>query len=145
MYAWTLAVRGSFVLAACGRVGFDPQPLADATAVIVDDPACTPQPGQSARVLHLVGVTAGDHLATGSNRHTATYCYSGLYHGGAGSLTASMVHDGGTGTVTESTVDIATGNGFGTVTLHGPGCTPCFVQIEADGLIDDGPVTNYSD
>lgn len=88
---------------------------------------------QPAPFLHLIDV-----LPDGNNSfYTAHYCYAGL----SGPLIASMRVAMDLSVFSETTVAIETLRAD--LFVGGANCSACFVRIEANGLVYDGPTTDY--
>lgn len=128
------------VVAACGRYGFDARRTPDTTSDapldapvvipdgIVDAAAC----GSPAPFLAFLDVVVFGNPAT----QTVRYCYAGL----AGPLLAEMreldgtVFAQATGPIEPAMIDIVIG---------GANCNACFIRLSANGLVADGPVTDF--
>lgn len=123
--------------AGCGRLGFDPPPgagaLDGALPDVAFDPATLVACSQPAPFLHFIDVISPGNPST----QYARWCYAGL----TGSLVASVWYAPGDVMFTSSTADVA--ERIVPLIFGSSGCGQCFVRLEAGGLVDEGPVTNY--
>ncbi len=138
----TLILTGILV-AGCGRLGFEPQPrseLADAalpdvsTSGVPFDPMTLVGCGQAAPFLHFIDVIQVGNVST----QYARYCSAGL----VGPLGASVRYASDGDVFTWTSVDIAAQ--IVALQFGSSGCAQCFVRLEANGLFDEGPVTDYA-
>jgi hypothetical protein len=107
-------------------------PPADARGAGVDAPSECAQP---APFLHLITVVASNN----GNTQTALYCSAGL----SGTLDATIRRSGsGKSKFAEVTGPIVA-SGQAVFDLGGADCLGCFVRLEAGGLEDNGPITDF--
>jgi len=98
--------------------------------VPTDGLAICMQPAPFLRLVDVVGNGNG-------SVYTAVYCYSGL----AGPLTASMRRSSDGGVFIETTVAITAG--AADLFIGSADCNACFVRLEANGIVEDGPSTDF--
>jgi hypothetical protein len=136
-------VLGGILLAGCGRLGFESQSrseLADAAPPDVSvsgvpfDPMTLVGCSQAAPFLHFIDVIQVGNVST----QYARYCYAGL----VGPLVATVRYAVDGDVYVGATVDIAAE--VVSLQFGSSGCIECFVRLEANGLLDDGPVTNFA-
>jgi len=133
----TLVLIGILV-GGCGRLGFEPLPRSEisdgALPDIPFDPMTITACGQAAPFLHFIDVIQVGNVST----QYARYCYGGL----AGPLFATVRYALDDDVFTATGVDITAQ--IVSLQFGSSGCTACFVRLEANGLVDDGPVTDYA-
>ncbi len=118
-------------------MGFELRPTAElADGALPDvpfDPMTLTGCAQPAPFLHFIDVIQPGNPST----QFARYCYAGL----AGPLQASVMYASSGDVFTVDSVAIEAQ--VAPLYFGGSSCTACFVRLEANGLVADGPVTDY--